>query len=145
VKRYIAGLNRATTQAEEGLPDGVFLARVERLQYRWHKYKPHYVVLFSVVEPKSCSGNRFGAYLDCSPRALWRLNWFLRDFGYDEELLSRNEIDDRHLVGLRGVVKVRRQVVNGTSLLLLDGFAPQQEWSALAEEVEQRISTKVEP
>jgi len=33
MKRYLAGLSRATTQAEEGLPDGVFLARVERLQY----------------------------------------------------------------------------------------------------------------
>lgn len=30
MKRYVAGLNRATTQTEEGLPDGVFLARVER-------------------------------------------------------------------------------------------------------------------
>jgi len=67
----------------------------------------------------------------------------LRDFGYDAELLSRNEIDDRHIIGLCGVVKVRRNIINGTSLLLLDGFAPQQEWSALSDEVEQRISTRV--
>ena len=145
MKRYIAGLNRATTQAEEGVPDGVFLARVERLQYRWHKHKPHYVVLFSVVEPKSCAGNRFSAHLDCSPRSLWRLNWFLRDFGYDTELLSRNEIDDRQLVGLCGVVKVRRNVVNGTSLLLLDGFAPRQEWRGLCGEVERRMNSRSEP
>lgn len=144
MKRYIAGLNPATTQAEEGLPDCLFLARVERLEYRWHKNKPHYVVLFSVLEPKSYAGNRFSAHLDCSPRALWRLNWFLHDFGYDAELLSRNEIDDRHLVGLCGVVKIRRNVVSGTSLLLLDGFAPQQEWSAWSGEFEQRISTKVQ-
>jgi len=144
MKRYVAGLSRATTQTEEGVPDGVFLARIERLQYRWHKHKPHYVVLFSVVEPKSCAGNRFSAHLDCQARALWRLNWFLRDFGYDAELLSRNEIDDRQLIGLCGVVKIRRNVVNGTSLLLLDGFAPQQEWSALSDEVEQRISMRVE-
>lgn len=114
------------------------------LQYHWHKQKPHYVVLFSVVEPKSCAGNRFSAHLDCSPRSLWRFNWFLRDFGYDLELLSRNEIDDRHLIGLCGVVKLRRNVVNGASLLLLDGFAPQQEWTALSGEMEQRISTRSE-
>ena len=145
MNRYIPGLHQATTQAEEGLSDGVFLARVERLQYRWYKHKPHYVVLFSVIEPKSCAGNRFSAHLDCSPRALWRLNWFLRDFGYDTDLLSRNEIDDRQLIGLCGIVRGRRTVVNGTSLLLLDGFAPQQEWTALSGEVEARINTRVEP
>ena len=70
--------------------------------------------------------------LYCSPRALWKLNWFLRDFGYDIELLGRDEIDDKNLVGLRGVVKISHAVVNGTSLLNLDGFAPAAQWEELS-------------
>ncbi len=27
--------------------------------------------------------------LYCTPRAMWKLSWFLRDFGYDAELLGR--------------------------------------------------------
>ena len=37
---------------------------------------------------------------------MWKLSWFLRDFGYDTELLGKNEIEDRALVDLWGVVKV---------------------------------------
>jgi hypothetical protein len=28
---------------------------------------------------------------------LWKLNWFLRDFGYDADLLGQDEIDDKNL------------------------------------------------
>ena len=70
--------------------------------------------------------------LYCTPKALWKLNWFLRDFGYDTELLSRDEIDDKNLMGLRGVVKINRAVVNGTSLLNFDGFAPASQWEELS-------------
>ena len=59
------------------------------------------------------------------------MNWFLRDFGYDIELLGRDEIDDKNLVGLRGVVKVSHAVVNGASLLNLDAFAPAAQWEEL--------------
>jgi hypothetical protein len=52
----------------------------------------------------------------------------MRDFGYDIELLGRDEIDDKNLVGLRGVVKVSHVLVNGTSLLNLDGFAAASHW-----------------
>jgi hypothetical protein len=63
---------------------------------------------------------------------LWKLNWFVRDFGYDTELLGRDEIDEKSLAGLRGVVKIIHTVVNGTSLLNLDGFAPAVEWEQLS-------------
>lgn len=68
-------------------------------------------------------------------KTLWKLNWFLRDFGYDTELLGRDEIEDRNLIGLRGVVKISHTVVNGTSLLNFDGFAPESRWQELAAEV----------
>lgn len=42
----------------------------------------------------------------CTPNAIWRLGWFLRDFLYDPELLSQDEVDERALRGLIGVVKI---------------------------------------
>ena len=68
----------------------------------------------------------------CTPKALWKLSWFLRDFGYDTELLGRDEVDEKNLVGLRGVVKISHSVMNGTSLLNLDGFAPASQWEELS-------------
>ena len=53
----------------------------------------------------------------CTEKALWKLNWFLRDFGYDTELLGRDEIDDNAIVNLRGVVKVLHSYVNGRAYL----------------------------
>src|SRR3974377_58781 len=52
-----------------------------------------------------------------TPKALWKFSWFLRDFGYDAELFGREEIDDKALIGLSGVVKILHAVVNGRSLL----------------------------
>ena len=106
-----------------------FWLRIERAQYRWHAHKPYYAVVFSVLEPAVFAGNRFSAHLYCTPKALWKLNWFLRDFGYDPELLGRDEVEEKHLVGLTGVVKVSHTIVNGTSLLNLDGFAPASQWT----------------
>jgi len=55
---------------------------------------------------------------------MWKLGWFLRDFLYDPELLSQDEIDEHALRGLIGVVKISHTVVNGISLVNFDGFAP---------------------
>ena len=68
----------------------------------------------------------------CTPKALWKLNWFLRDFGYDTELLGQDEIDDKNLVGLCGVIKIGHVVVNGASQINLDGFATASQWEELA-------------
>jgi hypothetical protein len=139
MKRYISGLNRANASVSEGLHDGLFLVQVERAQYRWHPQKPFYALVFTVLEPKPLAGNRFTGRLYCTPKALWKLNWFLRDFGYDTELLGRDEIDDKNLVGLSGVVKITHSVVNGTSLLNLDGFAPRSQWDELAVGIEDQL------
>jgi hypothetical protein len=140
MKRYVSGLSQASVAPVEGLPNGLFLVRVERAQYRWHAQKPYFALVFSVLEPKALAGNRFTARLYCTPKALWKLNWFLRDFGYDAELLDRDEIDDKNLVGLSGVVKVSHAVVNGTSLLNLDAFAPASHWEALSSDLRNPIS-----
>jgi hypothetical protein len=111
--------------------DGIYLVRVERAQHRWHGQKPYYLVKLSVLEPKGLAGHSITGRIYCTAKALWKLNWFLRDFGYDPELLGRDEIDDKSLVGLCGVVKISRVVLNGTALLNLDSFAPAQQWAEI--------------
>ena len=140
MKRYLSGLNQASASNTESVPDGLFLVRVERAQYRWHAQKPYYLLRFVVLEPKLSTGNPLTGRLCCTPKALWKLNWFLRDFGYDLELLGRDEIDDKNLIGLRGVVKITHSVINGTSLLNLEGFAPASQWEEPSAAIETRLS-----
>jgi hypothetical protein len=132
MRRRIQGLHEADPSAVSPVRDGVFLVRVERVHYRWDARKPFYLLRFSVLEPKELGGHSITGRLYCTPRALWKLNWFLRDFGYDIELLGRDEIDEKSLVGLQGVVKISHVVLNGTSLLNLDGFAPVTQWEGLS-------------
>ena len=143
MKRYVSGLNQAGACATDGLTDGRFLVRVERIQYRWHRQKPFYAIQFSVVEPTPVAGNRLAARLYCSSKNLWKLNWFLRDFGYDPELLERNEIDDKSLIGLCGVIKISHSVINGTTVLDLEGFAPASRWEALPAGIQTPISPEI--
>ena len=63
---------------------------------------------------------------------MWKLGWFLRDFLYDPEALTRDEIDEKALRGLIGVVKISHTVVNGISLVNFDGFAPASQWEELS-------------
>jgi hypothetical protein len=140
MRRYVPGLSQASASRDSGLPDGFFLVRIERAQYRWHAQKPYLAVVFSVLEAKVFAGNRFSSRVYCTPKALWKLNWFLRDFGYDTELLDRNEVDDKNLVGLSGVIKITRSVVNGSSLLNLDAFAPASQWQVLSSDLRSQIS-----
>jgi len=128
VRRRIQGLHDADQSAAAEVRDGLLLVRVERAHHRWDSRKPFYLLRFSILEPKELTGRSVAGRLYCTPRALWKLNWFLRDFGYDAELLGQDEIDDKNLVGLRGVVKISHIVVNGASLLNLDGFAPSSHW-----------------
>ena len=65
-------------------------------------------------------------------RALWKLEWFLRDFGYDAELLDRDQVDEKALLGLRGVVRTSHTTLNGRSYQNLDAFAPVEEWATLS-------------
>ncbi len=126
-RRRIPGLSQAALPMDE-VPDGLYLVRVERVQYRWDKQKPYYGLRFAVCEPRQFASASLSARLYCTPKALWKFSWFLRDFGYDVELLGRDEIDEKHLVGLQGVVKVSHTTVNGRTYLNLDAFAPAGQW-----------------
>jgi hypothetical protein len=132
MKRRIVGLRETTVSAGNEIPDGVYLVRVDRAQYRWHPQKPFYQLRLSVLEPCELASRIVSGRLYCTTRAMWKLGWFLRDFLYDPELLSREELDEKVLSGLRGVVKISHTTVHGSSLLNFDGFAPASQWPALS-------------
>jgi hypothetical protein len=131
VKRPVPGLSTAVN-LDSPVPDGLFLVRVESAQYRWHAQKPFYVLRLSVIEPKPFSGTPVIGRIYCTPRAMWKLGWFLRDFLYDPELLSQDELDERALRGLTGVVKISHTVRNGVALVNFDAFAPAAQWEELS-------------
>jgi hypothetical protein len=127
MKRRIPGLSQAALPISE-VPDGVYLVRVECTQYRWDKQKPYYKIQFVIVEPKQFQDTSLAARLYCTPKALWKFSWFLRDFGYDTELLGHDELDEKRIVGLQGVIKVVHATVNGRTYLNLEAFASAGEW-----------------
>jgi len=132
MKRQIEGLHNADESSAGVFPNGLFLVRIERARYQWHAQKPYYSFQFGVLEPEAMAGHSLTGRLYCTPKALWKLRWFLLDFGYDTELLGRDEIDDKRLVGLCGVVKISHSVLHGTSVLNLDGFASARQWEELS-------------
>jgi hypothetical protein len=130
MRRQIPGLHSKEHDTASPL-DGLFLVRVEKASYRWHPQKPFVEIRFVVLEPRPYESRLLSGRLYCTERALWKLNWFLRDFGYDAELLSRDQVDERALVNLRGVVRTSRITLNGRSYQNLDAFAPEADWEVL--------------
>lgn len=130
MKRRFQGL-ASMSQPDAEVPDGVYLVRVDQVHYRRERQKPSYYVRLAVIDPAALAGRALTGRLYCTPKALWKFSWFLRDFGYDAELFGREEIDDKALVGLAGVVKVSHTVINGHSLLSLDAFAPAAAWAGI--------------
>ena len=95
MRRYFESLRPSDVSAIHAVPDGIFLVRVDRAQYRWHKQKPYYEIRFAVLKPRHLTGCFMTGRLYCTPRAMWKLSWFLRDFGYDTELLVRTRSTTR--------------------------------------------------
>jgi hypothetical protein len=132
MKRQISGLHAADRCAADQVPDGIYLVEVRRVVYRREANKPYFTLGMAILEPARFSEHVISSRLYCHPKALWKLNWFLRDFGYDLELLGRDEVEERQLVGLKGVVKISHIIFNGASLLRFDGFAPVRRWGELS-------------
>ncbi len=132
MKRHIPGLHSEAQNNADNTLEGVFLVRVERAFYRWHPQKPFFAVRLVILEPKEDAGQTISGRLYCTPKALWKLSWFLRDFSYDPDLLGRDEVEEKALLGLRGVVRTSRTTLNGRSFLNLEAFAPAGEWEELS-------------
>jgi hypothetical protein len=116
MKRQVPGLAETARDSRREIPDGLYLVRVGGAQFRWHATKPFYVLRLSVVEPRTLIGQPIVGRLYCTQKAMWKLGWFLRDFLYDPELLAHEQVDEKALPGLRGVVKISHTVINGISL-----------------------------
>src|SRR6266496_4113364 len=123
---------RAYCCAPARIPDGVFLVRVQRVRFQRQAQKPYYTLVLAVLEPTRFAAQLISSRLYCSRKALWKLNWYLRAFGYGIEPLGRDEVDETQLIGLKGVIKISHIVFNGTSWLRLDGFAPAGRWEELS-------------
>ncbi len=130
--RRFQGLGQTGISSEQQVPDGVYLVRVEKAQYHWHALKPFYMLRLSVLKPEELHGRVISGRVYCTAKALWKLGWFLRDFTYDPELLGRDEVDEKSMSGLSGVVKVSHTVVSGVALTNFDGFAPASQWQELS-------------
>jgi hypothetical protein len=131
MKRCLPGLHGAKKNADPDL-EGLFLVRVERAFCRWHPQKPFFTLCLSVLDPKEYAGRTISGRLYSTPRALWKLSWFLRDFGYDTDLLGRDEVDERALRGLRGVIRISHTVLSRRRFLNLERFAPAADWEELS-------------
>ena len=140
MRRQLPGLADVARDSRTEIPDGIFLVRVDGARFRWHPQKPFYVFRLSIVEPKQFSGFPIAGRLYCTQKAMWKVGWFLRDFLYDPELLAHEQIDEKALLGLHGVVKISHTVVNGISLVNLDGFAPASQWEELSAGLVSRAS-----
>jgi hypothetical protein len=132
MKRQVPGLAETAADSLPQIPDGIFLVRVDGAQFRWHSQKPFYVLHLSILEPRALAGQSIVGRLYCTQKAMWKLGWFLRDFLYDPELFAHEQVDEKALPGLRGVVKISHTVRHGISLINLDGFAPASQWEELS-------------
>ena len=92
--------------------EGTFLVRVDRVFYRWHPERPFYVLRLAILEPQKHRDRSLTGRLYCTPKALWKLRWFLRDFGYDLDLMGQDEVDEKALRGLRGIVRISHATLN---------------------------------
>ena len=129
MRRHIPGLNLQQPGTDNRI-EGLFLVRVAKARYQWHRRKPFVELYFVVLEPSPFENQTFSARLYCTEKALPRLNWFLRDFGYDAELLKNDRVDEKALSNLRGVVRTSHTVLNGRAYQNLDAFAPEADWEA---------------
>ena len=132
MKRRVPGLAETVRDSQPQIPDGIFLVRVDGTQFRWHAYKPFYLLRLSILEPSALAGQSIIGRLYCTQKAMWKLGWFLQDFLYDPELFAHEQVDETALSGLHGVVKISHTVLHGISLINLDGFAPASQWEELS-------------
>lgn len=123
MRRPVRGLSQADGCGSP-VPDGIYQLRIEAASLQPHRTRPLLRLRFQVLAPPSWAGDMIDADLLVTQRELWKLHWFLRDFGYDADLLAHDEIDDRQMIGLRGTARVVQAVRAGCCRAALVGFAP---------------------
>jgi hypothetical protein len=132
MRTKIQGLSQATERSP--LVEGPYRARVVRFGSAGHAAKPCRAATFLILDPPGYAGRYVRTRLYCHDRALWKLRWFLSDFHYDRELLAAEELDDRRVVGLEGVIRLAYWGEDGHRRLDVQGFAPSERWEELRRE-----------
>lgn len=127
MRRAFPGLRDSSLPADM-VPEGLYLVRVRSAGLVTGNAKPYLRLEFEVAEPVCAHGRTIRSRLYCTPRALWKVQWLLRAFGYPADLVNSEEIDDKALRDLTGVIKVSHHDVNGRTFVNLDGFAPAESW-----------------
>ena len=130
MRRHIPGLH-SWQPDDTNLLEGFFLVRIDGAFFRWQQKKSYLELRFAILEPLALQQKTFVARLRCTGKALWELTCFLRDFRYDAELLSRDELDVKALFGLRGVVRTSPFTSAGRTYQNIDAFASVDEWTSL--------------
>jgi hypothetical protein len=115
----------AIQSATDDLPDGFFLVRVERVEYRFSKDVAD--LYFSVLQPVEYAGRSIPLRLPLMERRdSWKFGWFLQEFRYDK---TRCEGDpEKSMIGLQGVVKIRHTRLRGMARIRLEAFASADQW-----------------
>jgi hypothetical protein len=91
-------------------------------------------VTFLILDPAPYAGRYVRSRLYWHERGLWKLRWFLQDFNYAAELLAEDELDDRQVVGLEGVIRLAYWGHDGHRRLDVEGFAPSERWGDLSQQ-----------
>lgn len=132
MKRKIPGLSNPAANGEQQ-PD-TYLVRVIAARHHCGR-APYLHLTFSVLEPKEHRGLKILSRIDCRPKLFWKLTWFLKDFGYDPALLYDDEIDEKTIVGLEGVITISNRVRGQQRPFKLHSFAPAHSWRGPGEPI----------
>jgi len=135
MKRKIPGLHNLSATGEQ--QSDSYLVRVVAARYAFGR-APHLDLTFSLLEPKEHLGLKIVSRIDCRPKSFWKLNWFLKDFGYDPALLYDDEIDEKAIVGLEGVITISNRARGQQRPFTLHSFAPAHSWRGPGEPIKTR-------
>ena len=83
---------------------------------------------FAIIDPADHRGLKIVSRIDCRPKSFWKLSWFLKDFGYDPALLYDDEIDEKAIVDLEGVITISNRARGQQQSCKLHSFAPAHLW-----------------
>jgi hypothetical protein len=138
MKRHVPGLHAEVARANEFL-EGSFLVRVDRAYYRWQPQKPFFILSFTVLAPEEFASRKIAGRLYCTQKSLRKVGWFLRDFGYDPDLLDRDAVDEKALLGLTSILRTTRKSFAGRTFLNLEAFAPSSEWEFIFKDAREGV------
>jgi hypothetical protein len=122
LRTKIPGLSQAPER--NPLVEGSYLARVVRFGPAGHAAKPCVAATFLILGTVPYSDRYVRTRLYCHDRALWKLRWFVHDFNYGADLLAGDDLDDRGVVGLEGVIRLAYGGTTATAVWMFRASLP---------------------